>query len=85
MDKILILDDINCFNCNTEIIAYLLNFIIVYFYTYNITSIAYNLYSYFFNYISINKIQQLFSSKTIYIILINIAFKLFSHKLLIGF
>lgn len=80
MDKILIFDDLIFNNSNTEIIAYLLNFIIVYFYTHHITYFAYYFYSYIYNNFGIIK-QRLFNSKFIYMILINIVLKFVKSNL----
>jgi len=55
MEKILFLDNLNLYTSNTEIIAYLLNFIIIYFYAHNLVYFYYYLYFFIFNNFSIIK------------------------------
>ncbi len=79
MNKILIFDDLVFYKTNTEIIAFLLNFIIVFFYAYNLLYFIYYFYSNFYNYIYNNFTlikQNLFNNKIVYMFIINIFVKI---------
>ncbi len=71
MEKILFLDNLNLYTSNTEIISYLLNFIIVYFYAHNLVYFYYYLYIFIFNNFSI--IKNIFlNNKFIIMFLLNL-------------
>ena len=84
MEKILFLDDLNLYTSNTEIIAYLLNFIIVYFYTYNLIYLIYLIYFLIFNNFSIIK-NRFLNNKFIVMFLMNLFVKFFRNTFLIKF
>lgn len=79
MEKILFFDDLNYYNDNTEIIAYLLNFIIVYFYAHNLIYFTYYLYNFIFNNFGIIKKEilnnKILNNKFIIMIFTNIFVK----------